>query len=80
MYFFKTDAVVLQVDIIHISASSKNAADDKIKQSLRRFADTHPPHTKVILISGRPQQPYYSWKQGDTAAHNEQWVAYLLRH
>ncbi|XP_071106106.1 meiosis regulator and mRNA stability factor 1-like [Haliotis cracherodii] len=41
-----------QVDIIHISASSKNAADDKIKQSLRRFADTHPPHTKVILISG----------------------------
>ncbi|KAK7501530.1 hypothetical protein BaRGS_00007334 [Batillaria attramentaria] len=40
-----------QVNVVHINADSKNAADDKIKQSLRRFADTHPPDTKVILIS-----------------------------
>ncbi|XP_076442695.1 meiosis regulator and mRNA stability factor 1-like isoform X2 [Babylonia areolata] len=41
-----------QVNVVHISATAKNAADDKIRQSLRRFADTHPPETKVVLISG----------------------------
>ena len=38
--------------MVHISATAKNAADDKIRQSLRRFADTHPPDTRIILVSG----------------------------
>ena len=36
----------------HINATAKNAADDKLKQSLRRFADTHNPPATVVLISG----------------------------
>ncbi|XP_041362324.1 meiosis regulator and mRNA stability factor 1-like isoform X2 [Gigantopelta aegis] len=40
-----------QVNVVHINATAKNAADDKIRQSLRRFADTHPAQTKIILIS-----------------------------
>ncbi|KAK6187453.1 hypothetical protein SNE40_005480 [Patella caerulea] len=41
-----------QVNVVHIDATGKNAADDKIRQSLRRFSDTHPPQTRIILISG----------------------------
>ena len=44
-------SVILKVNVVHISATAKNAADDKIRQSLRRFADTHPAETKIILIS-----------------------------
>ncbi|ESO87449.1 hypothetical protein LOTGIDRAFT_127834 [Lottia gigantea] len=40
------------VNVVHIDAMGKNAADDKIRHSLRRFSDTHPPHTRIILISG----------------------------
>uniref|UniRef100_A0A2C9KRA0 HTH OST-type domain-containing protein n=1 Tax=Biomphalaria glabrata TaxID=6526 RepID=A0A2C9KRA0_BIOGL len=40
-----------QINVVHINATAKNAADDKIRQSLRRFSDSHPPGTKVILIS-----------------------------
>ncbi|GFR91346.1 meiosis arrest female protein 1 homolog [Elysia marginata] len=40
-----------QINVVHINATAKNAADDKIRQSMRRFADSHPPGTKVILIS-----------------------------
>ncbi|XP_048760043.2 meiosis regulator and mRNA stability factor 1-like isoform X2 [Ostrea edulis] len=40
-----------QVNVVHINATSKNAADDKIRQSLRRFADTHSPPATVVLIS-----------------------------
>lgn len=36
----------------HINAVAKNAADDKLKQSLRRFADTHSRPATVVLISG----------------------------
>ncbi|XP_033630021.1 meiosis regulator and mRNA stability factor 1-like isoform X2 [Asterias rubens] len=41
-----------QVTVAHINATAKNAADDKLKQSLRRFADTHNPPATVVLISG----------------------------
>ncbi|XP_038064189.1 meiosis regulator and mRNA stability factor 1-like [Patiria miniata] len=41
-----------QVTVAHINATAKNAADDKLKQSLRRFADTHSPPATVVLISG----------------------------
>ncbi|XP_061175452.1 meiosis regulator and mRNA stability factor 1-like isoform X2 [Saccostrea echinata] len=40
-----------QINVVHINATSKNAADDKIRQSLRRFADTHSPPATVVLIS-----------------------------
>ncbi|XP_071478338.1 meiosis regulator and mRNA stability factor 1-like [Diadema antillarum] len=41
-----------QVTVAHINATAKNAADDKLRQSLRRFADTHSPPATVVLISG----------------------------
>ena len=38
--------------MVHVNAIAKNAADDKLKHSLRRFAQTfHPPAT-VVLVSG----------------------------
>ena len=42
-----------QINVVHINATAKNAADDKIRQSLRRFSDSHPPGTKVVLISSK---------------------------
>lgn len=41
----------LQVTVAHINATAKNAADDKLRQSLRRFADTHAAPATVILVS-----------------------------
>ncbi|KAJ8037600.1 Meiosis regulator and mRNA stability factor 1 [Holothuria leucospilota] len=41
-----------QVTVAHINAVAKNAADDKLKQSLRRFAETHSRPATVVLISG----------------------------
>lgn len=35
----------------HINATAKNAADDKLRQSLRRFADTHTAPATVVLVS-----------------------------
>uniref|UniRef100_A0A6I8PQH4 Meiosis regulator and mRNA stability factor 1 n=1 Tax=Ornithorhynchus anatinus TaxID=9258 RepID=A0A6I8PQH4_ORNAN len=40
-----------QVTVAHINATAKNAADDKLKQSLRRFADTHTAPATVVLVS-----------------------------
>ncbi|XP_033336634.2 meiosis regulator and mRNA stability factor 1-like protein isoform X2 [Megalopta genalis] len=40
-----------QVNLIHVSGSCKNAADEKLKQSIRRFADIHGSPATVILIS-----------------------------
>jgi len=40
------------VTVIHINAVSKNTADDKIRQALRRFAAEHPAPATVVLISG----------------------------
>jgi len=41
-----------QVTLVHVNAVAKNAADDKLRQSLRRFAHTYPPPSTVVLISG----------------------------
>ncbi|XP_057311625.1 meiosis regulator and mRNA stability factor 1-like isoform X1 [Hydractinia symbiolongicarpus] len=41
-----------QINIVHINATSKNAADDKLKQALRRFAQTHMPPATIVLVSG----------------------------
>lgn len=38
--------------MVHINATSKNAADDKLRQSLRRFGQSYPPPATVILVSG----------------------------
>ncbi|XP_051876783.1 meiosis regulator and mRNA stability factor 1 isoform X2 [Pristis pectinata] len=40
-----------QVTVAHINATAKNAADDKLRQSLRRFADTHTAPSTVVLVS-----------------------------
>uniref|UniRef100_A0A8C6XVL6 Meiosis regulator and mRNA stability factor 1 n=1 Tax=Naja naja TaxID=35670 RepID=A0A8C6XVL6_NAJNA len=40
-----------QVTVVHINATAKNAADDKLRQSLRRFADTHAAPATVVLVS-----------------------------
>jgi len=32
-----------QVNIVHIKGTAKNAADEKLRQAIRRFADEHPP-------------------------------------
>ncbi|XP_026989357.2 meiosis regulator and mRNA stability factor 1 isoform X2 [Tachysurus fulvidraco] len=40
-----------QVTVAHINATAKNAADDKLRQSLRRFADTHTAPATVIVVS-----------------------------
>lgn len=41
-----------QVNLIHVSSTSKNAADEKLRQSIRRFADIHGSPAAIILISG----------------------------
>lgn len=41
-----------QVTVVHINATSKNAADDKLKQCMRRFVDTHGMPATLLLISG----------------------------
>lgn len=38
--------------LVHVNAIAKNAADDKLRQSLRRFAHTYPAPSTVVLISG----------------------------
>ncbi|XP_073884399.1 meiosis regulator and mRNA stability factor 1 isoform X11 [Macaca fascicularis] len=40
-----------QVTVAHINATAKNAADDKLRQSLRRFANTHTAPATVVLVS-----------------------------
>lgn len=41
-----------QVNLIHVASTSKNAADEKLRQSMRRFADIHGFPAAIILISG----------------------------
>lgn len=41
-----------QVNLIHVAATCKNAADEKLRQSIRRFADIHGSPAAIILISG----------------------------
>ncbi|KAF7989775.1 hypothetical protein HCN44_008449 [Aphidius gifuensis] len=40
-----------QVKLIHVPATYKNAADEKLKQSIRSFADVHGSSAAIILIS-----------------------------
>ncbi|KAK0092688.1 hypothetical protein PV326_000848 [Microctonus aethiopoides] len=40
-----------QVNLIHVAATYKNAADEKLKQSIRRFSDIHGTPAAIILIS-----------------------------
>ncbi|KAF6201726.1 hypothetical protein GE061_004121 [Apolygus lucorum] len=40
-----------QVDLLHVISSSKNAADEKLRQAIRRFADLHGSPSSVVLIS-----------------------------
>lgn len=49
----KSEAVCnnCQVTVAHINATAKNAADDKLRQSLRRFAETHTAPATVVLVS-----------------------------
>ncbi|XP_076241468.1 meiosis regulator and mRNA stability factor 1-like protein [Calliopsis andreniformis] len=41
-----------QVNLVHVARRCKNAADEKLKQFIRRFADTHGSPAAIILISG----------------------------
>lgn len=43
----------IQVTVAHINATAKNAADDKLRQSLRRFANTHTAPATVVLVSSK---------------------------
>lgn len=40
-----------QVNLIHVASTCKNAADVKLKQCIRRFADIHNSPAAIILIS-----------------------------
>ncbi|KAK7801386.1 hypothetical protein U0070_001173 [Myodes glareolus] len=46
-----TEKQSLSVTVAHINATAKNAADDKLRQSLRRFANTHTAPATVVLVS-----------------------------
>lgn len=37
--------------LIHVSSLSKNAADEKLRQSLRRFGEIYSPPAGIVLIS-----------------------------
>ena len=41
------------MDILHVNSNRKNAADDKLKDLMRRFADLHGTESSIILISGQ---------------------------
>ncbi|KAG0718693.1 Meiosis regulator and mRNA stability factor 1 [Chionoecetes opilio] len=41
-----------QVNVMHVGSFVKNAADDKLLQSMRRFADIHGHGATIVLISG----------------------------
>lgn len=60
-YFLKHFAAFLQIiqelnaaqiDLVHVASICKNAADEKLRQALRRFAERHIPPAAVILLSG----------------------------
>ncbi|GIY37628.1 meiosis regulator and mRNA stability factor 1 [Caerostris extrusa] len=49
--FVIDELLFAQVTIVHIRATSKNAADDKLKQCMKRFVDTHGAPATLLLIS-----------------------------
>jgi len=42
-----------KVNLIHVSAVCKNAADDKLRQQIRHFGETYAAGSTLILISGK---------------------------
>ena len=42
-----------QVDILHVASQAKNAADDKLKAVMTRFAENHTAPAVVVLISSQ---------------------------
>lgn len=44
---------IIQVTIVHVDATNKNAADEKLRQRMRYFVETHRPPATVVLISGQ---------------------------
>lgn len=60
-----------KVNVVHITATSKNAADDKIRQSLRRFSDTHSPPATVVLVSCKYRGDIKYWYFLSAAEKNE---------
>lgn len=60
-----------KVNVVHITATSKNAADDKIRQSLRRFSDTHSPPATVVLVSCKYRGDIKCWYFLSAAEMNE---------
>lgn len=60
-----------KVNVVHITATSKNAADDKIRQSLRRFSDTHSPPATVVLVSCKYRGDIKCWYFLYAAEKNE---------
>lgn len=41
-----------QVTVVHISNEHKNAADEKLRQCMRKFCDSHKAPVTLVLISG----------------------------
>ncbi|CAB3364342.1 Hypothetical predicted protein [Cloeon dipterum] len=41
-----------QIDVVHVSSMCKNAADEKLRQALRRFAERHGSPAAVVLMTG----------------------------
>ena len=42
----------VQVNVIHVASTSKNAADEKLKSCLRKFSFLHKRPCTVVLVSG----------------------------
>lgn len=40
------------VDVLHVNGMLKNAADDKLKECIEKFADRHGEDARLVLISG----------------------------
>jgi len=47
-----TKEFLFQVNLIHVASTCKNAADEKLRQSIRRFAEIYGSPAAIILISG----------------------------
>lgn len=51
-----------QVTVVHINATSKNAADDKLRQCMRRFVEIHRSPSTIVLISGKIYFKYLKYE------------------
>lgn len=43
---------IKQVNLIHVCGTQKNAADEKLRQCMRRFGELHSAPAALLLISG----------------------------